>query len=103
MAFRRDGKSAHAHTRDWREWLERHSDLLRASGLPPQVLRTRKDWDYLLRYGYHGYPQIDFQLEELTADQRAAFRRLLEVALSSEARRHGNAGWHFVCPPGSAD
>ena len=99
MGFRRDGKKAHAETRSWQAWLAEYAELLRAAGLPPQVLRSRADWEYVLRHGYHGWPRIDFLLEELTAPERRAFRRLLEVSLSAEERQRGCAGWHFVCPP----
>ena len=101
MGFRRKGKQAHTEKQAWTAWQEQHSTLLRASGLPWHVLRTRADWEYLLCYGYHAdpYPQIDFRLEELTPAQRDAFRLLLEAALSPEDRQRGCAGWHFVCPP----
>jgi hypothetical protein len=101
MGFRQVGKRAHVDRREWQAWLERHAELLRMARLPPQVLATRADWEYLLRYGYHAdpYPEIDFRLEELNPAQRAAFRLLLEAVLSPDERRRGCAGWHFVCPP----
>jgi hypothetical protein len=100
MGFRRDGKSAFARARDWRAWLDANASLLRASGLPPSVLRSARDWQYLLRYGYHcagPYPDIDFRLEELNGTQRAAFRDLLAATLPEGHR--DCAAWHFVCPP----
>jgi hypothetical protein len=102
MGFRRNGKAAHDRARQWRLWLEAHAKLLRQCGLPASVLCSRKDWDYLLRYGYHcraAYPDIDFRLEELSSSQRNAFRELLEQTLSAEDKQGGNAAWHFVCPP----
>lgn len=105
MGFRRDGKQSHAEQLAWQAWREQHVELLVTSGLPPQVLRNRESWEYLLRYGYHAspYPLIDFRLEELNSAQRDAFRRLLEVVLSSVERERGCAGWHFVCPPSNGD
>lgn len=103
MGFRRDGKAEHQRSRQWARWLEAHAELLKASGLPSFVLRSRTDWEYLLRYGYHcrvAYPDIDFQLEELSASQRNAFRELLQRTLTEEEKQSGSAGWHFVCPPG---
>ncbi len=102
MSFRRGSKAIHQQSRQWAEWLAVHVELLRAAGLPPSVLRSRDDWEYLLRYGYHcgeAYPDIDFHLEELTPSQKVAFQNLLEQTLSKEERQRGNAGWHFVCPP----
>ena len=105
MGFRQKGKQVHAERLAWQAWREQHAELLWESGLPPQVLRNRADWEYLLRYGYHAdpYPQIYFRLEELTETQRSAFLRLLEVVLTPEERCHGCAGWHFVCPPDPTD
>jgi hypothetical protein len=100
MPFRRDGKAASVAARDWQRWLTQNAALIRAAGLPPHVLTSRADWEYLLRTGYHGYPQPDFVLDELSAVQRDAFRRLLETTLTLGERVRGCAGWHFVCPPG---
>jgi hypothetical protein len=100
VGFRRDGKSAHENSRAWRAWLDEHAALIRAAGLPPAVIRSRDDWAYLLRYGYHcdgPYPNIDFRLEELSPAQRAALRELLATALADDQRQC--AAWHFVCPP----
>ena len=52
MGFRRDGKKAHDDQLTWDEWTRINADLLPACGLPPGVLRSRRDWEYLLRYGY---------------------------------------------------
>jgi len=103
MAFRRDGQKAHAEQRAWYAWREQYAELLQASGIPSQVLKTRKDWEYLLFYGYHAdpYPEIDFRLEELTSAQRDAFRLLLAATLSHEEQQRGCAGLHFVSPPES--
>jgi hypothetical protein len=101
MGFRRDGEAAHDRARSWRAWLDANAHLLRASGLPPSVVRIPDDWQYLLRYGYHfdgPYPAIETRLEELTEAQRAAFRELLAATLSAGQREC--AAWHFVCPPG---
>ncbi|QEG30651.1 hypothetical protein GobsT_54570 [Gemmata obscuriglobus] len=105
MGFRRDGRRSRTERLAWHEWRGQYAELLAASGLPPQVLRSRGDWDYLLRYGYHAspYPQIDFRLEELSLEQREAFRVLLETVLSPEEQERGCAGWHFVCPPDSSE
>src|SRR5689334_20222305 len=103
MGFRRDGKASHEAAQQWGEWLAEHAGLIRACGLPQSVLASQKDWEYLLRYGYHcrgPYPDIDFRLEELSALQRVAFCELLEQTLSGEEKRRGNAAWHFVRPPG---
>jgi hypothetical protein len=100
MGFRRDGKTENARSRSWHAWLDANAVLLRAAGLPPFVLRTPDDWKYLLRYGYHctdPYPAIDFRLEELSVEQRAAFRELLATTLDPEHREC--AAWHFVSPP----
>src|SRR4051794_39370815 len=87
MGFRRDGKQSHAEQLAWQAWREQHALFLAATGLPPQALRSRADWEYLLRYGYHAgpYPQIDFRLEELGPAQREAFRLLLEAVLRPAA------------------
>jgi len=42
---------------------------------------------------------VDFALEQLSHEQKAAFRELLERVLTDDEKQHGNAGWHFVCPP----
>jgi hypothetical protein len=72
------------------------------------VLRSRRDWDYLLRYGYwcdNGYGahinKVDFSLNELTPIQAESFRELLTATLSDEQKQRGSAGWHFLCPPGA--
>jgi hypothetical protein len=65
VAFRRDGKAAHATTRAWRAWLDEHAAGILAAGLRPAVLRSPADWRYLLRCGCHcdgHYPNIDFRL-----------------------------------------
>src|SRR3954466_2522964 len=109
MSFRRDGNTAHRDQREWNAWKRQHADLLRQSGLPDGVLRSRRDWQYLLRYGYWcedyygkfvGHP-IDFGLEQLTPTQLDAFRELLTRVLSDEEKQRGSAGWHCVCPPGA--
>jgi hypothetical protein len=100
VGFRRDGKAAHENNRAWRAWVDGHAALIRAAGLPPAVLRSRADWRYLLRYGYHcdgPHPNIDFRLEELSPAQRAAFREPLATTPAEDRRQC--AAWHFVCPP----
>jgi len=100
VGFRRDGKAAHTSARAWQAWLDEHSALIRAAGLPLVVLRTPADWRYLLRYGYHcdgPYPNIDFRLENLSPAQRMAFRELLATTLAADDREC--AAWHFVNPP----
>ena len=102
MGFRRDGKAEHEEAKQWEAWKISNDELLKTSGLAASVLRSRADWDYLMRYGYHcddGYPNIDYSLDEMTEPQRTAFRHLLEKVLTEEKKKHGNAGWHFVCPP----
>src|SRR5262249_12231009 len=102
MGFRRDGKGLHKEAAEWATWKAANAKLLRMSGLPPGVLRSRADWEYLLRYGYHcsdPYPNIDYNLDEQTTTQRAAFRTLLEKVLTAEEKSRGSAGWHHVHPP----
>lgn len=102
MNYRRDGETGHLAAAEWQVWLDHHRRLLTASGRLASILRTREDWEYLLRYGYHcdgPYPNIDFTLDELTEPQRLAFRELLESALSDDEKKRGSAAWHFVCPP----
>lgn len=105
MSFRRNGKSKHHERREWDAWKREHAELLARCGLPPGVLRSRGDWEYLLYYGYwcaayYGayINNIDFSLDELTPAQAAAFRELLTVTLSDEEKR-SSVGWHRVCPP----
>ena len=105
MAFRRKGKKAHAERQDWEQWKSRHAELLAKCGLPPGVLRTRRDWNYLLKYGYwcdgpygHHINKIDFKLEEMNAIQLKAFRELLERVLTDNEKRRGNAVWHHNTP-----
>ena len=93
MSFRRDGKSQHEDDRDWETWTRSNADLLPACGLPPGVLRSRRDWDYLLEHGYwcadyYGkhVGNIDFDLSELAADQNDAFRELLQRTLTDEEK-----------------
>lgn len=108
MRFRRDGKSEHRGERDWDAWKHSNADLLPACGLPQGVLRSQRDWNYLLDNGYwcedfYGkhVGNIDFDLDELTPDQNEAFRQLLHRTLSDEEKRRGCAAWHHVCPPNS--
>jgi hypothetical protein len=107
VSFRRDSKTEHAEERTWENWLKRHADLILQCGLPPRVFRSRRDWEYLLRYGYwceNDYGshigKIDFDLDELDAAQTSALRRLLELTLSDEQKQRGCAAWHFVHPIG---
>ncbi len=107
MSFRRDGKSEHIEQRDWENWRQLHADLISECGFPPSVFRSRRDWEYLLRYGYwcedyYGshIGKIDFDLDELDAVQTSALRRLLERTLSDEQKQRGCAAWHFVHPLG---
>jgi hypothetical protein len=103
MAFRRQGKAQFGRSRRWATWLATNVGLLKAAGLPLSVLRTRADWEYLLRYGYHctgPYPAIDYSLEEMSLPQKTAFRQLLEQTLTHDEKQRGSAAWHFVCPPG---
>jgi hypothetical protein len=102
MRFQRKGKDAHEEFVRWQAWKDANAALLQAAGLPLSVLRSRKDWDYLLRYGYHCegvYPNIDFNLDEMTEAQLVAFRELLEKSLTDEEKTRGSAGWHYVHPP----
>ncbi len=107
MGFRRDGKSIHAEQESWTTWKLQHAELLSQCEFPEGVLRTRDDWNYLIFYGYwyeNGYnPSGDagFHLDQLSATQRQAFKRLLEATMTDDEKRCGNAGWHFVCPPAS--
>lgn len=108
MSFRRNGKSENHDRREWDTWRQAYADLLARCGLPPGVLRSRRDWEYLLRYGYWcegayvaHIGKIDFSLNELTPAQTEAFRELLTITLSDEQKRRGSAGWHLVCPPGA--
>jgi hypothetical protein len=109
MSFRRDGKIEHRDERDWDAWKRSNADLLSACGLPPGVLRSHRDWNYLLDNGYwceeyYGkhVGNIEFDLDELTPDQNEAFRQLLHRTLSDEDKRLGCAAWHHVCPPNQA-
>jgi hypothetical protein len=102
MRFRRGEKEAHDEAARWQAWKNAHVALLQAAGLPLRVLRSRRDWDYLLRYGYHcegAYPNINFNLDDMTEAQRAAFRELLERTLTDDEKKRGSAGWHHVHPP----
>jgi hypothetical protein len=102
MAFRRKGELAHREAQEWEAWREANRDLIAAAGLPLSMLRSRRDWEYLLRYGYHcegPYPNIDYKLDEQSSAQRNAFRQLLEMTLTDEQKARGSAGWHHVHPP----
>lgn len=83
MSYRRSGKTAFQEQREWAAWKQKHARLLSQSALPPGVLRSRRDWNYLLRYGYwceRAYGEhinkIDFSLKELTPSQLEAFELL---------------------------
>jgi hypothetical protein len=83
MSFRRDGKNLHDEKQSWEAWKLLHADLLAQCGLPPGVLRSRRDWEYLLRFGYwceqyfgEHINNIDFSLSELAPSQAEAFRQL---------------------------
>jgi hypothetical protein len=102
MAFRRDGNQAYQDSREWETWKDANRDLITAAGLPLSVLRSRADWEYLLRYGYHcdgPYPEIDYKLDGQTSAQRDAFRRLMEATLTDEEKARGSAGWHHMRSP----
>ena len=84
MSFRRHGKAEHHAAREWDAWKRANASVLSRCGLPVGILRSRRDWEYLLRYGYwcedfYGahFNKIDFSLDELTPDQAEAFRQLL--------------------------
>jgi hypothetical protein len=103
MGYRRNAKEAHDEHQAWEAWKRSNADLLTKCGLPPGVLRSRRDWDYLIRYGYwcegpygEHINKIDFSLGELRRNQLGAFRQLLEKVLSEEEKRRGSAGWHWV-------
>ena len=107
MGYRHQGKTEHEARRLWDKWKQANAALLAHCGLPPGVLRSRRDWDYLLRYGYwcdeaygRDINKIDFDLSELTPAQTAALRQLLTATLNDEQKQHGCAAWHHVCPPG---
>ena len=102
MGFRRDGKSAHQHSRDWDAWKATNAELLDVIALPGKVLRTSNDWNYLLRYGYHR-EDFHFDLDDLTRTQRDAFCTLLEQTLTPAEKERGSAGWHFCHPPPPPD
>lgn len=106
MSFQRQGKSEHANQREWEAWKLRNNDLLSCCGLPPGVVRSRRDWEYLLSNGYwcsnwHGehINNIDFDLSELSDKQTNAFRQLLELTLTNVEKQMGCAAWHYVNPP----
>jgi hypothetical protein len=102
MSFRRKGKEAHEESVQWQAWKDANEELLRAAGMPFCVLRTRGDWDYLIRYGYHcagTYANIDYKLDDMTESQRAAFRELLKKTLTDDEKQRGSAGWHHVHSP----
>lgn len=108
MSFRRKGNTEHGKLRDWENWLQKHADLISECGLPSGVFRSRRDWEYLLRYGYwceNNYGshigKIDFDLDELDSAQARAFGMLLEQTLTVDEKQRGCAAWHFVHPPGS--
>ena len=105
MNFRRDGKTAHDEQREWEAWKHANADLLDACDLPQGVLRSRRDWQYLLHgnwcdehYGKH-VTKTDFDLDQLTPAQTNAFRHLLERTLTDEEKHRTCAAWHHVCPP----
>lgn len=96
MSFRRPGKSLHANAEAWHDWKVQYADLLRDCGLPTSVLRSRTDWLYFLRYGYHcagAYPNIDFNSRGMAPAQRASLNRLLELTLTKAEKKRGNAMW----------
>ncbi len=108
MNFRRNGKIEHTRQYEWDEWKKLHDDLLSLCQFPLCVMRSRRDWDYLLDYGYwcnnfygEHVGNIDFDLDELNAQQTDAFRLLLERTLTDEDKQRGCAGWHHVHPPHS--
>lgn len=47
MSFRRDSSG----DVEWGQWVRRHADLIRASGLPPCVFQSRAAWGNLLEEG----------------------------------------------------
>jgi len=96
MSFRRPGKQRHKDATEWRAWKELHAGLIRASGLPPTVLRSRADWNYFLRNGYHcepAYPHIDFNADEMSMEQTVALTMLMDLTLTKEEKQRGNALW----------
>jgi hypothetical protein len=106
MSFRRDGEAEHHESLQWSAWKRRFAHLLHGCGLPPGVLRSRRDWEYLLANGYwcedfYGkhVGNIDFDLNELSPDQTNKLRQLLEQTLTDLEKERGCAAWHHVCPP----
>lgn len=104
MAFRRDGKTAHDKQQEWSVWQDSNADLITAAGLPPNVTRSRNDWQYFLGYGYHCddyygkfINNIEFSVDELDGSRRDALRQLLTAwELENTA-----VGHFFVGPPQS--
>ena len=109
MNFRRDGKTVHEDESAWNSWLAANADLLQLCGLPPGVLRSRRDWQYLLDNGYwcrdyYGshVGLVDFDLNSMNPSQLKAFHGLLEQTLTDDEKCCGCAAWHYVCPPAKA-
>jgi hypothetical protein len=110
MNFRRDGKTEHEDEREWELWKRVNADLIPLCGLPPGVLRSRRDWEYLLEYGYwcedyYGkhIGNIDFDLDELAPEENWALRQLLQRTLTDEGQRRRCSAWHYVCPPSKTE
>lgn len=78
MSYRRS-KAVATDANKWRDFLERHRDLVITSGLPSSVISTREIFEDLLMHGYldHHEDPSSFAVSKLEADQFHSFRELV--------------------------
>jgi hypothetical protein len=95
MGFRQHNEKKHEQQLVFQSWLEANRDLIARSGLPECVTRSRDDWAYFLKFGYHNHGNwntppstwIDFTWDQLSAEQQAVIKDL-EALWNGYIREH---------------
>ena len=84
MKFRRDGKTSLQDRKRWTSWLTVHAKLVKAAGLPSDVVLSEEKFSYFLQHTYNqdGYLARApwFSLDLMTNDQRRALWQLIQAA-----------------------
>jgi hypothetical protein len=90
MSFRRPESDAHAHQRQWGEWIAAHRAELAAMGLPPEVYLDEARWDdFLQNGGLDWHEGTGWSFADLTTDEMRALRRFLNQHFANDSRcRH---------------
>jgi len=96
MSYRRKPPDP-ATPREWRSWIDRNAEILRALGLPLDLYSDHSSWEDFLSTGSAVYgparDRQEFDFNTMTIDQQRRLHEFLENDLGTRERIPGLLGF----------